>query len=97
MASTKIPPTFAKITSRMHVTLYKMSSGRIGASIGGAQTLILGTTGRVSGQKRQTPLFGVERPNGWAVAASNSGHDKAPDWYYTSWPIPLQRSTRRGR
>lgn len=82
MAITKMNPTLGKIMSKAHTGVYKMTGGKLGGKLGDAQAMVLGTTGRKSGKVRETPLFGVEHKDGWVVVASNSGHDKAPDWYY---------------
>ena len=96
MAITKLNPTFGKLTSRIHTTVYKVTGGRLGGRIGKAQALLLATTGRKSGQRRETPLFGVEHQTGWAVIASNSGHDKAPDWYHNLMASP-EATVQTGR
>lgn len=81
MAVTKMNPTLGKLASKAHAGLYSLSGGRIGGSIGDAETLILTAPGRKSGEPRKAPLFFVEHGAGWAVAASNSGHDFHPAWY----------------
>jgi deazaflavin-dependent oxidoreductase (nitroreductase family) len=43
--------------------------------------ILLTTTGRKTGQRRTWPLTGLRVDGGWAVAASNGGHDHHPAWY----------------
>lgn len=88
MAITKMNPTIGKIASKLHTGVYKMTGGKLGGKLGDAQAMVLGTTGRKSGKHRETPVFGVEHPNGWLIIASNSGHDKAPDWYFNLMAQP---------
>ena len=82
MATTKIPVGFGKVTSKLHTAIYKATNGKLGGKFGSAPVIVLGTVGRKSGKPRETPLFAIDRSGGWAISASNSGHDKAPDWYY---------------
>lgn len=88
MAMTKMNLTIGKIASRLHTLTYKLTGGAVGGKMGQAEALLLTTTGRKSGRRRQTPLFGVPYENGWAITASNSGHDKAPDWYFNLMADP---------
>lgn len=89
-------PAVGKVMSRMQAAVYRLTGGRLGGRFGQAQALLLATTGRRSGQRRETPLFGVASARGWAIVASNSGHDKAPDWYYNlmSNPVATVRARR---
>ena len=88
MARTKINPTLAKIFTGLHRAIYKLSGGRIGSKIEGGHIIILGTTGRRSGQNRESPVIAVEHATGWVITASNSGHDKPPAWYHNLMANP---------
>lgn len=81
MAQTKINKNAAKVFTTIHGGLYKLTGGRLGGKMAGGQIIILGTTGRKSGKRRERPLIGGDHPNGWVVIASFSGHDEHPDWY----------------
>lgn len=47
----------------------------------GADTLVLTTRGRRSGQPRSTPLYYVRRDDHLYIAASFTGRDAPPNWY----------------
>lgn len=72
--------TWLKIQSRIHQFVYRLSGGKIGSYFG-AETLLLTTIGRKSGQSRTTPLYYVEDSQNWAVVASNAGSEKHPAWF----------------
>lgn len=65
---------------RMNVPLYRLSRGRLGATIGQAPVLLLTTTGRRSGQKRTAPLVYLADGERMVVIGSNAGNDRAPAW-----------------
>ncbi len=81
MAQTKINKTVARIFTSLHGSLYKLTRGRLGAKMQGGNIILLGTTGRKSGQRRERPLIAGDHPDGWVVIASYSGHDEHPAWY----------------
>lgn len=65
----------------VHKELYRRSGGRIGGKAGGVQMLILTTTGRRSGQPRETMLnYGVDGDR-LVLVASFGGDDRHPQWY----------------
>ena len=73
---------FLLVVSRIHVALYRLSGGRVGARIGrGLPVLLLTTTGRKSGKRRTTPLLYVEDDYRHVVVASVGGAPKHPAWY----------------
>ena len=47
----------------------------------GAPVVMLTTVGRKTGKERTWPLLGIPVGDGYAIAASNSGHDQNPAWY----------------
>ncbi len=57
-------------------------------------TLLLTTTGRVSGKDRKTPLFFIDADDGPAVAATNYGRHE-PDWSRNLRANPACRTTSR--
>ncbi len=67
--------------SRLHARLHKLSRGRIGSRLLGADVLTLTTTGRRSGQSRDSPMFYLEHSCCYAVVASNAGSPRPPAWY----------------
>ena len=54
----------------------------LGEKIIGDQILLLETIGSKSKQLRKTPLTYANYNNDYIVAASYSGNDKTPDWFY---------------
>jgi deazaflavin-dependent oxidoreductase (nitroreductase family) len=80
MAQTKVNKTAVRIFTGLHGAVYKLSGGRIAGSQGG-RIIVLGTTGRKTGKRRERPLISGDHPDGWVVVASFSGHDQHPAWY----------------
>lgn len=70
-----------KIFWWMHLSLYRLSSGRIGGSIRGLPILLLTTTGRKTGLPRTKALSYLPRGNDFAVVASNFGRENHPAWW----------------
>jgi deazaflavin-dependent oxidoreductase (nitroreductase family) len=64
-----------------HVDRYLATDGEEGHDWQGTQTLILTTTGRRSGQRRQTPLIYGRHGDDYLVVASKGGAPEQPDWY----------------
>jgi deazaflavin-dependent oxidoreductase (nitroreductase family) len=61
-----------------HVALYRRTGGKVG---GGEHLLILTTTGRKSGVKRDTPLFFFRDGEHLIIIASAGGAPKHPTWW----------------
>jgi deazaflavin-dependent oxidoreductase (nitroreductase family) len=81
MAATKPNPLFVRTFSSLHRTVVRLSGGRLLTGFKGEPMILLTTTGRRSGEPRTWPLTGLRVGDGWAVAASNGGHDHHPAWY----------------
>lgn len=64
-----------------HRAIYRMTKGRIGASLAGRPMLLLTTTGRKSGEPRTTPLSYLRDGDDCVVVASNNGGDRHPAWW----------------
>lgn len=76
------PPEFLfKGVTAAHEALYKLSGGRIGGKIAGMPVLVLTTTGRKSGQKRETVLTYMKDGDDVLIVASKGGHPQHPAWY----------------
>src|SRR5438270_9013540 len=67
--------------SRAHAWLLRRSNGRLGRRFIGAPVLVLRTTGRRSGQARESPMFFVRNGEGFAVVASNAASQRPPAWW----------------
>ena len=65
----------------IHTAIYRLSGGRVGASIGGMRMLILTTRGRRSGKARSVPLGYIRDGDSYVVIASNGGSIRNPSWH----------------
>lgn len=77
-------PWFAKvapkIVPKMDRALHKVSGGRFLMGQMLIPSLVLTTTGSVSGEPRQAPLACMPDGDGWIVVGSNFGREKHPAW-----------------
>lgn len=70
-----------KIVPPLDRALHKASGGRLLLGQSLVPSLVLTTTGSVSGQQRQAPLACMPEPGGgWIVVGSNFGREKHPAW-----------------
>jgi F420H(2)-dependent quinone reductase len=67
--------------TRLHVTLYRRSGGRIGRKLAGAPVLLLEHVGRRSGRRRTTPLLYLDDGADLVIVASRGGSDAPPAWW----------------
>ena len=70
-----------RLLTETHMALFRASRGRLLASIGDLPVLLLTTTGRRTGIRRTAPLTYIEVDGGYALAASDGGAVRHPDWY----------------
>ncbi len=74
--------TFIKLMSRAQTFVFKKSGGRIGNKfLRGAAVGILTTTGRKTGQRRESPLLFLQEGRRIVLVASYGGRANAPMWY----------------
>ena len=72
----------AKAFLWLHVTLYRLTNGRIGGRfIAGSPILLLTTTGRRTGKQRTRPLAYV-RDGDRFVLCPDGGSPRHPAWYH---------------
>jgi deazaflavin-dependent oxidoreductase (nitroreductase family) len=78
-----------KIASRIHVTLYRTTGGRIGGTfrVGsafpkGVPVCLLTTKGRKSGELRTVPLIFLRDGDRVVLVASRGGTPQHPQWYH---------------
>jgi F420H(2)-dependent quinone reductase len=67
--------------TRCHCTLYRATGGTIGAHLRGGPVLLLRTTGRRTGRRRETPLLYFDEGDRYVVVASNGGAPNHPCWF----------------
>jgi deazaflavin-dependent oxidoreductase (nitroreductase family) len=73
----------AKAFLWVHVTLYRLTNGRIGSRfIAGSPILLLTTTGRRIGKQRTRPLAYIRDADRFVLCASNGGSPHHPAWYH---------------
>ena len=70
-----------RLLSSIHVALYRLSGGRLGARAFGNSVLLLTVMGHKTGKQRTTPLLYFKDGNNLLVVASKGGHPKHPVWY----------------
>lgn len=75
---------FFKYIVPIHVMIYRLSGGRIGAQMNGHVLLLLTTIGRKSGKKRTIPLGYLREGDAYMVAANAAGADRHPGWYWNA-------------
>ncbi len=95
-------PVFAKIGPHIFPKLdrfaSRISGGRFTFSEMTAPTMVLTTTGAVSGEPRDAPVACVVEPAGsWLVVGSNFGREKHPAWTGNLLRDPRATVTRQGK
>ena len=91
--------TLPKVTagSRAHARLYRVSGGRLGRRMLGADVVVLRTTGRRSGEPRESPLFHVRDGASYVVVASNAAAPAPPAWWLNLQARPEADVIEAGR
>ena len=74
--------SFFRLFGRIHTLVYRLTGGKIGGEMIGANVLLLTTTGRKSGKQRTLPLMFLQHDDAYMIAASNGGSDTHPGWYW---------------
>jgi deazaflavin-dependent oxidoreductase (nitroreductase family) len=67
--------------TRIHARIHRATRGKIGGRLLGADVLTLRTTGRRSGQPRDSPVFYLQDARNYAIVASNAGSPRPPAWW----------------
>jgi F420H(2)-dependent quinone reductase len=87
-----------RVISRTHLLLYRLTAGRIGASLAGRPMLLLTTIGRKTGKSHSTPLQYMEDCENMIVVASNGGNRQHPTWWFNLKNTPeAEVQVRSGR
>lgn len=82
--------------SKAHAWLVRRTGGKIGGRAFGAEILVLRTTGRRSGQQRDSPMFYLPHSAGFAVVASNAASQRPPAWWLNLQADPQAEALVRG-
>lgn len=71
----------SRLVSRLHPPVYRLTGGRglIGRNLG-VLNVILVTTGRRTGRRREVPLYAFEDGPRLVVIGSSAGDDREPAW-----------------
>lgn len=86
----------AKVLSRIHTALYRITSGVIGRRLVDNDMLLLTTTGRHTGDPHTVPLLYLGDSNRHVVFASWGGRDRHPEWYLNLQANPHAMIQERG-
>ncbi len=73
--------TFFDWFGKLHAWVYHRN-GRLGRRFAWVPCLVLTTTGRKSGQRRESVLVYADDAAGRVVVASNGGSDQPPGWLF---------------
>lgn len=82
--------------SRLHAWVHRKTRGRIGGRLLGADVLTLRTTGRRSGEPRDSPMFYIRDAENYAVVPSNAGSPRTPAWWLNLQAHPEAEAHARG-
>jgi F420H(2)-dependent quinone reductase len=68
--------------TKLHAWLIRRTGGRFGTRFfGGSRLLVLRTTGRKSGQPRESPVIFIRDGASYVVCASNGASARPPAWW----------------
>lgn len=71
----------AKLGTRLHIFIYRLSDGRIGGTAFNSPVMLLTSRGAKTGKKRTVAILYLKTDDGYAVVASYGGADKHPAWF----------------
>lgn len=70
------------VSARLHARAFRASRGRLGAVVQGKPVLLLATTGRRSGERREVVVMFVRDGDRYLVVPSNAADpDRPPAWW----------------
>ncbi len=70
-----------KYFARAHISVYRLTNGRVGARLLWFPAALLTTTGRKSGEPRTTPTLYLRDGDRVILPASFGGRSENPTWY----------------
>ena len=90
-------PGSAAVT-KAHAALIRRTNGRFGTRFfGGGRLLVLRTTGRRSGQPRESPMLFHDDGDALVVCAANGASRRPPAWWLNLQAEPRAEALVRGR
>lgn len=87
----KIAKASLRFFMAAHVSVYRLSGGKIGGTFRKGPVLLLTTTGRKSGKARTTPLIYLADSENLALVASAGGSATSPAWWVNLKHTPEAR------
>lgn len=78
----RVMKPFARLLSRLHVGLRRVSGGRLGGRFRGGDVCVVHMTGAKSGRHLEQPLMYVPYREGVILVASFAGAPHHPSWYH---------------
>ncbi len=94
----KPPPRWLlKGMTRLHVSLHRLSGGRLFNKLAGDEVCFVTMTGAKSGRTLTVPLMYVPWESGVLLVASQGGAPKNPVWYHNLVKHPDIEVNHRGR
>ncbi len=75
-------PFLFKLFLDAHVSIYRLSGGKLGGRMGPNDVLLLTTTGRKSKQPHTIPLGYFKDGENYIITASYGGSPHNPAWYF---------------
>ncbi len=96
-SSARVLVELQKAGTRAHRMLLQSPVGPLISNLGGNRLLVLHTSGRHSGQPRQTPLSYTKDGDTYVLIASDGGSPRHPDWYLNLQAHPDAEVERNGR
>lgn len=88
------------LITNLHTAVYRLSGGRLGATLFGMPMLLLTTWGRRTGKLRTAPLLYLPIDDVFVLVASNGGARSHPTWWFNLRANPealAQIGPARGR
>ena len=91
------PQNLYRLISKIHSKIIKFNHTKAGEYILGDHILLLETIGNKSQKIRKTPLTYAEHEGSYIVAASFSGNDNTPDWFFNLSTSPPYITVKNSR
>lgn len=79
---------FFKLFMFIQISIFRLTNGRLMASMRGMPVLLINTIGRKSAKKYITSLMYFKDGENYIITASNNGRNRHPGWFYNLKEIP---------